>query len=237
MAIKSQKLFYDMKRSENKLTESITQNLISKIRNMGASKKGEEKSLIKKIISDISEKLSTIFTSPPEETAQKQIISAINSQIWDYYKLWFKSAKEGKKEILATIADLKKEKRKEVENLKKIKKHLSVVLFAKAEKKAEHLWISFLLSANTFTGWLLTFYLIYYVIGFLLISKNFGFNQNISWNFNVFQIPLLKQFIITTFIVHSATSLKIIFFRHNFISSLVISIISTIFILLAIINL
>ena len=99
MAIKSQKLFYDMKRSENKLTESITQNLISKIRNMGASKKGEEKSLIKKIISDISEKLSTIFTSTPEETAQKQIISAINSQIWDYYKLWFKSAKEGKKEF------------------------------------------------------------------------------------------------------------------------------------------
>ena len=75
---------------------------------------------------------------------------------------------------------------------------------------------------NAFTGWLLTFYLVYYFTSIYLNTKEIGI-EGIPATLSLYRSAFLKYFLTTLFLLHAALSIKINFFRRNDVATLVIT--------------
>lgn len=236
LALETQKLMLEIQkeRSGTGINQDIGESIEKKLKSLSEIQLTENSGLFKKFLKELAEKLSKYFEESEKIKLIKVKLSLLNEQIWDYRKKWFfgKNTATEKEEINQALKTLQSEKlRLKTELAAAREDEQSKTTESKVKKPG------FLLAANTFTGWLLFFYLLYYFLGFLLSSKNLGFNQSLSWNFNIFNVPLLKEFVLTSFILHTATSLKINFFRYNKISNIIIWLITPLVIIISILNL
>lgn len=233
--IETQKLINQLKKKES-AQDGISKKIIDKIRSLSMPGDGKP-SFFKKMLQETSQSILKWFEKDPRIIELENTIKEINSEIWSYWVLWFKSAKSAKSEIKQSIDKLNTKKNELKAEIAHIKQEINVQQSIKNTTENTHPATDWLLAINTFTGWLLIFYSIYYVVGFILATKNLGFNQNLIWNFNIYTIPLLKTIIILSFIVHASTAIKISFFRYNKISTIVIPILTLAISILALANL
>lgn len=87
---------------------------------------------------------------------------------------------------------------------------------------------------NTFTGWLLTFYLLYYFIALYALTKNFGFEPSSRWL--AFHSRTFKLLLASIFILHGSLSIKIQLFPRSTFAAIIILPLSISMILFVIYN-
>ncbi len=210
--IDAKKLLIDINR-ENGPQPDLIFDLKSKLQ--GLDQTDENPSFWQKLFHPILKILSQYFEEEEKTSPLKKELKRINGQLFDYLKIWITANKEEKEEINKHLKELFAER-------KKIKMSLSQLKAEKRQIKAEKpkLNFHFLKELNSFTGWLLTFYLIYYFIANYFLTKNLGLN--LSWNFRLFNSSFLKYLISFVFLFHSSTSLKITFFPQNKIANFLI---------------
>ncbi len=158
----------------------------------------------------------------PEILEVKKEIELINQQILQYLQLYFQATSpEVKIETKGSLKNLWSKRKKLKQQLKNVKNGLQ-----QAEVTANHQTHLEKIAHEllTFSGWILTFYLIYYFCSIYLISKDlsglFG-DFHIPGVFYIYTSSFLKYFLTTTFLLHSFLSIKAEFFRKNELASLI----------------
>jgi hypothetical protein len=150
----------------------------------------------------------------------KKDISIKNDEIFQYVKLYFQSpSPEFKKETQNIIRRLITERKALKQKLHQLKHAL------KKEKinAGEELGMTkFYRELETFTGWMLFFYLLYYFSSIYISSKNLGLPE-VPYIFNIYKSTFLKYFLTTLFLLHGSLSIKINFFKNNQIATLIIA--------------
>jgi len=190
----------------------------------------EDLKFYEKIIKKITETIIELLDEDPRITALKKKLSTINKQLFDYIKLYIKEKSKTDKEDIKKSIKLIYAKRKQVKaELSGLKNNLKEE-FKKANPSSPST-----LSENIvgFTGWLLTFYLVYYFASIYLTTKDFGIT-NIPKGFHVYDSITFKYLIIIIFFLHTSFSLKRSFFKESILAGFIIfpmSIISGILIL------
>lgn len=197
-----------------------------------AEKKKESHGLLSKIVLKfISPKSKGILKS--KEEASSHQLKTIHGQLWTYIGLLIKSKRGYRKQIFQNITTLLKERKRLKDKIKTMEKEMNMVtrkMSFKPRKKARHFILK---EINTFSGWLLFFYISYYFTAHYIITKDIPFEVN--WNFDFYNSPL-KYFIVLVFIIHGAISLKLSFFAQSTIATLFISPIALFLMLFIILN-
>jgi len=177
-----------------------------------------------RFINDIFTKLQKTFETPEEIRILKLQIKTYNSQLIEYLKIYFKEPtkeyKEKVKQALKTIWQIRKKTTKELKETKiRLKEEARQAKKASApQTEAKHEFFKKVWEElNEFTGWLLTFYLIYYFVSIYLSSKDFGL-KGVSF----YDTKIFKYAIASIFLVHIAFTLKVNFFPKNRIASAII---------------
>ncbi|MFA5820656.1 MAG: hypothetical protein WC873_00885, partial [Candidatus Gracilibacteria bacterium] len=85
---------------------------------------------------------------------------------------------------------------------------------AKTLRSEHSLGLKLLDEIASLTGWLLFFYILYYFAALYLSTKNFGLSQ-IPKGFLVYDSHIFKYILVIVFLLHSAISLKVNFFRKS----------------------
>lgn len=177
--------------------------------------KGKEKVPLNDKLKDVyySTVLKLIHEGKETRLLKKQL-SSLNRELKQYYSIYLKAKDPNfRKEASGSIKKLREKK-------KKLQHEISIT--RKREK-------SFMLEEHEFTGfeafidlirglsgWLLFFYLIYYFISTYLITKQIGFAQNELPSFlYLFQSGTIKYLLPVVFLLHTMSSLKIVFFKKN----------------------
>lgn len=163
--------------------------------------------------------LISIFIGTARENEQvsaiRHDIAATNDQLMHYLQLYIQATTpEIKQETKNGFWRLYNERKKLKIKLKEAKKGL-----AAAEAAGE---TRFATEMQSFSGWLLAFYLIYYFISIYATTKDFGQN-NVPQFFYIFRSSFLKYFLTTLFLFHGAVSVKIHFFRRNELATMIIT--------------
>lgn len=200
-------------------SKTFSQDILGKITRWESSH-SKTASASEKIINTFLKKIKEFFTTAPEIIAIKEQIKVYNQQIWEFMKLYFKEpTPEYKSKAKNSIKTIWQARKKAKENLKLLKKELK----KKKERPEmqEHLFISFIEELNSFTGWLLSFYVIYYMAGLYLTTKDFGLSE-IPKAFAIYDTKVFKYVLVIAFLLHASTALKVNFFRKNALSNILI---------------
>lgn len=218
--VSTQKLLHELNQDAHKKT--FSEDLLGKIDTWQKTHitSPENASAGARIINSILNPIKALFTTPPEILAIKEQIKIYNKQIWEFLKLYFKEpTPEYKEKVKNSIKTVWQARKQAKENLREVKEEL------KARKKAdqieEHLIFSFIQELNALTGWLLAFYIIYYFASLYISTKNFGLSE-IPGGLRVYESHLFKYILVTIFLLHGTTALKINFFRNNLIANFVL---------------
>lgn len=168
-----------------------------------------------RLLATIFVSIKSLFEVPPEVIVLKENIKAYNQQIIEFIKIYFKEpTKEYKEKAKNTIKTIWA-KRKEAKNqIKEIYKNKKLQKNETEKIPQEHFGISFIEEVNTFTGWLLAFYVAYYFIALYLTTKNFGITTPPT-AFFIYKSHIFKYLLVTIFLLHSATALKVNFFKKS----------------------
>lgn len=144
------------------------------------------------------------------EMIQTQL-KAIHEQEWDALKLAIKAPKETRStawQELKSLREKEKEIRKKKTQLNRLR-HES----RKIARMTRHALL--LKETNTFTGWLLTFYLAYYFWGHYVQTQGWETAPLFGIPYDLSESALYKYLLPLTFLIHAATSLKINFFSRR----------------------
>ena len=203
--------------------KSIGEDVLQKIEkwekaNIKKDKKGQKGSI--KLLHKILVKIKNIFITPPEIAAIKAQIKIYNRQLWDFGMLYFKEpTKEYKQKVINSVKTIWKARKKAKHSLR----HASDLLKKRSKKEynesEENLTGALTEELNTLTGWLLVFYLIFYFISLYITTKDFGLTE-IPQGFYIYGSKLFKYILAILFLLHSTTSIKINFFKKNFIANI-----------------
>jgi len=162
------------------------------------------------------------FIQQPEEVRLiKKGITKTNHDLKQYYSIYIKSKdKNYRTEASDSIKKLRQKK-------KNLKDRLGIARTnARKEQKAEEPSniIEYVIDVvNGVTGWLLFFYLLYYFVSTIIITKQIGFPQNnIPSAFYLFQTGNIKYILPIVFFLHISTSLKLLYFRKNVVANAVL---------------
>ncbi|MBN1494553.1 hypothetical protein JW911_02310 [Candidatus Peregrinibacteria bacterium] len=178
--------------------------------------------------------LIKIIHQDPELRTQKKELSKINNQLRQYYTLLIKSPKPTDKvEIQKTIKKLKSSKKILKSNIKTLKKRTAKEQIIAGDLNIFQKTLDFI---NGLTGWLLFFYLVFYFIAGITISKQVPYINDVPSVFYIFQTGSIKYLLPVIFLLHAATSLKLNLFRKNIFSDFVIFPLFVIFSLLVVFN-
>lgn len=218
--IKTQRLLDELNQQEHK--KSISEDILGKIQRWQNTHivAGQESSTSIKFFNSILVKIKGIFETPPEIVTIKTQIKAYNKQLFSFVKLYFKEpTAEYKEKVKQSIKTIWKARKKAKDNLKEVRKML------KMQKRKglveENLMQAFTEELNAFTGWLLAFYIIYYFVSLYLNTKDFGLTK-IPAGFIVYQSEIFKYALVIMFLLHSATALKLNFFKKSITASIII---------------
>lgn len=153
------------------------------------------------------------FLEEPEEIKLLRIQKKnIGKQLFTYIRLWFQSPAAEKKEIVSAIKTLLSQRKSIQYEIKKLLKKAS------QDQKSRPLLINMIYQEiNTFTGWLLFFYLLLYFLATYNQTKNLHFIP--SYFLEFYNIPLLKYLILIVFSIHAASSIKLNFMERSLIAS------------------
>lgn len=178
-----------------------------------------------RIIKKILEIIINLLKEDPEVTKAKQKISAINTQIWEYVKLYAKEeSKEDKKDIIKSIKLIWAERRKLKQELNALKTKLGTEKFNEEKEqtiKGKSTLDSVKENLVSFTGWLLCFYLAYYFASIYITTKDFGLTV-IPQGFYIYSSITFKYIIVIIFLLHTALSIKKNIFPRNTVAAIVI---------------
>lgn len=218
--IRTQKLLDELNQEEHK--KSISEDILGKIQKWQSTHiiAGQEPSTSTKFLNSILTKIKKIFETPPEIAVIKAQIKAYNKQLFAFVKLYFKEpTAEYKEKVKQSIKTVWKARKKAKENLAEVRKMLKM---QKRERQVEeNLMQAFTEELNAFTGWLLAFYIIYYFVSLYLNTKDFGLTK-IPAGFIVYQSEIFKYALVIMFLLHSATALKLNFFKKSITASIII---------------
>ncbi|MBI5754321.1 hypothetical protein HZA40_04225 [Candidatus Peregrinibacteria bacterium] len=179
-----------------------------------------EVSVWSRILNKILQQIKMWFSTPPEILEVQQQISAYNGQLWEFLKLYFKEpTPEYKEKVKNSIKAIWQARKRAKENLKEVKKRLQEL--RDKNKIQEEVFFSFLQEINALTGWLLAFYVIYYLTSLYITTKNFGLT-NIPSQFQIYETHLFKYILVITFLFHSASAIKINLLRNSSIANIII---------------
>ncbi len=223
LQIKTNKLLEELKRSSKPKT--ISEDILEKIENWEKSHPAntQDAPVTTKFISKILQKIKNIFVTRPEIAVIKDQIKAYNKQLWEFTKLYFKEpTPEYKTKVKNSIKTIWKARQKAIHSLKQAKK-----LLKNRSKEpnipSENVLYSFIEEVNSLTGWLLTFYIIYYFTTLYLNTKDFGLSK-IPSGFIFYESQLFKYILAILFLLHISTAIKVNYFRKNIIASIVLPI-------------
>jgi len=177
-----------------------------------------------RFINNLLTKIEKIFETPEEIRILKTQISACNSQIIEYIKIYFKEpTKEYKEKVKNAIKTIWQTRKNAIKQLKEVKKSIKEqeTLAKKTTARPQgEFFKSLWEELNEFTGWLLAFYLIYYFVSLYVTSKNFGITAPKGLNFNNTQI--FKYALAVIFILHASLTIKTNFFPKKILASAII---------------
>lgn len=184
-------------------------------------RKKNEISFIDKIKNIYYSVITKIIHQPEEIRQINKKIHFLNREMRQYYSVYLK-AKDPLYRIEATksIKKLRTRKTKYQNELKKIKKEERI-----RTKEAGELNIfeKIFEAVNGITGWLLFFYLVFYFVSGIIISKDIIFEfYEIPTIFYLFQTGLIRYILPIIFLLHATTSLKLYFFKKNLLADLVL---------------
>lgn len=233
LVLATQKLMLEIQKGEAK--PGFSESISSKIKALSAIDLQGESGFLRHFLSELGVKIIKLLEVPPAIRLQKEKIALVRAQIWTYRKRWLLE-KNHRAEIESALKTLGQEKNRLQNELEALKNAPTETSASLTDQLPPHHHTGRLLALNTFSGWLLAFYTVYYLIGFILSHKNLGFNADLTWNFNVFQAPLLKELIFSVFILHAALAVKITFFRHNPLSGLIIFCLTPLILILVLLN-
>ena len=177
-------------------------------------------------------KIRNLLKQDPEVQQVKIQIKALRTERFDALKIALKSPKETRKEGWATVKSLNAKNKEIRSKLKEIKHRRDDQNLA--IKREKHVY--FLEEVNTFTGWLLTFYLVYYFLGHYVTTKGLALGPLFGIPFDLSDSALFKYLLALIFLVHGAISLKLNFFLRNKIASIALTSITLILGLLVLFN-
>lgn len=187
---------------------SISEDIVEKIESYEFQHRDNQK-----VVSWL-ERIKNFFQTPPEIIAIKEQIKIYNKQLFDSIKLYFKEpTKEYKAKVKNTIQTIWQAR-------KKAKNSLRAAIKLRRDRQRtqmgepRHYILSFVEELNSFTGWLLAFYIIYYFIGIYLSTKDFGL-EKIPKALLIYESQFFKYALGILFLLHIVTALKTNFFRKN----------------------
>lgn len=240
--------------TEKNRLKITTHNLLNEIRTFGHERKSAKEALIDRLqdwqtknLSDTKKpnlKVKTLkpivkrilnFLLDKEEVHQlKMQIKKTEEQMFAYVRIWFTTVGAYKEDATRNLKALWQERKRLKKELKKIKAKSHPKTSTETTAKPP-LSRRILGEFNTFTGWLLAFYLIYYFLSNYFLIKDLGFTP--PWNYQLFNSHLFKYVLTILFIFHGATSFNLTFSRHNVAMSIILYPISVFGALLIIYNL
>lgn len=184
-------------------------------------KKKNEISIFDKIKSIYYGILLKIIHQPEEIREINKELEFLNRELKQYYNVYLKSKDANyKKEAIKSIKKLRERKSELKENLNKLKKEDSK---RNKEEGELNLFEKIIEVINGVTGWLLFFYLVYYFVSGIIISKNIIFEfYEIPSIFFLFQSGLIKYILPIVFLLHVITSVKLYFFKKNLIADMIL---------------
>lgn len=197
---------------------SISEDIVNKIENY-EFKHRDNKQMVGWL-----ERIKNFFETPPEIIAIKEQIKIYNKQLFDSIKLYFKEpTKEYKAKVKNTIFTIWQARKKAKNSLR------AAIKLRRDRQKAQmgepgHYILSFMEELNSFTGWLLAFYIIYYFVGIYLSTKDFGLTK-IPKGFLIYESQFFKYALGILFLLHIMTALKINFFRKNALADLTLPVV------------
>jgi len=218
MLVEAQGMMMQLKKGKSKSSLSISDSLRQWYQEHITD--NDNPSSIDKFAGTIIAALIGIHNETPEILEIKQEISTNNDRLKQFIIMYFQ----------APSPEFKAETKESIKNLwqtrKKLKKKLKAEMQKIKEQKIqsnEATGMEKLLSEiHSFTGWLLTFYLIYYFASIYAVSKDFGITE-IPFFFYIYRSAFLKYFLATLFLFHSALSVKLNFFKRNEAATLIIT--------------
>lgn len=233
LKVETNAIFEELKSS--KKSKSLTEDISSKIQKWQkthANTDIKDQKGINKIISKFLNIIYGFTNISEEEKVLKEEIKNLKSQRFEYYKLYFKEpTKEYKDKVKLNIKNINVKIQNYKEKIKELRyPELKVSKTTEKAKKEENFLATTLNETNTITGWILTLYLAYYFITLILSTKDIGIT-NIPNGFILYNSHIFKYLLILFFFLHSATAIKINFFKDNKIANFIIT---TLFILITI---
>ena len=156
--------------------------------------------------------LESWLTDPPEVQSLNIQLKSLKRQRWNAIKIAFKTPKASRKNAWETVHELRAEEKEIHQKLHQLKhqrddNHRLI----KNEKE-----IYFLEEVNTFTGWLLFFYLMYYFIGHYVTTQGLPLKPILGIPFDMGHSALFKYLLAIAFIVHAGLSIKLNFFLRRY---------------------
>lgn len=219
LKLKTKKLLNELNKKEGKKT--ISTDIVSKIENWEIKYSQTEKhSKITNFINNILLKIKKILEKDPQILEFKEKIKSLNRQIFELLQLYFKEPtpeyKTKVKQSIKAVWQMRKKTKAELKEFKKSQKQKGKKL-----EIEENIMTSFFHELNSFTGWVLGFYIIYYFVSLYLTTKDFGLSQ-IPKGFFVYESHLFKYILVILFLMHTCTALKVNFFKKSFIADIVL---------------
>jgi len=205
----------------NKTTkpESITEDILKRIGNWEKSHADEKDKAVVQLVQRFLNSVKDFFKTPPELQVIKDQIKVYNGQIFSFIKLYFKEpTPEYREKVKTSIETIWNARKKAKNSLKQAKKLLKERKQAEKDKTEEHFLRSLVEELNTFTGWLLFFYLLYYFVSIYLTTKDFGLGT-IPQSFFIYESSLFKFVLGIIFFLHATTALKTNFFKRSIIAN------------------
>lgn len=216
---KTEKILYTMEHTQAPPKEFLGSALTNKLKRISEEKLGASSNAWTKFKQKFAASVIAATEDPPEIKKIKAEIASLKGEFWYYVKQWFVRGKE-RSQMTAHIQETRKKIQDKKIELAKAKERNQVYKSAGSTTNVRPM-AKYLIAINTFTGWLLSFYLAYYFVAYIFAYKNTGIAPD-AWNFNIFEVGTLKTMLIVTFIAHAATSIKITFFRYSYFSGAVI---------------
>lgn len=160
----------------------------------------------------------TGFLPSEEEKAIKSKMATINSQIWTYRKIWFKTPKSSRHTLQESIKNLQDEKNRYNEELKQVR-HSKRLALKQGPEEAEPLITE---EVTHFLGWLLAFYLVAYFLSHYAFTKSFPGGNPLPGDFNLLSSGSLRALLMSVFIWYILLSLRVEYLRFKSWSTLVL---------------
>jgi hypothetical protein len=159
----------------------------------------------------------------------------LSRELKQYYAVYLKTKDQTfRKEASESIKRLRIKRNKIKEKITKLQNEERKKLKEMGEL---NYFEKILQSVNELTGWLLFFYLAFYFVSGIILNKEILFNSyDIPSIFYLFQSGLIKYILPLIFLLHLTTSLKLLFFKKNLISNVVLFPVFAIFSLLVLFN-